>query len=1049
MKNKILYSILLFCMSLCLQGMAQTTVRGRVLDEDGKALRSVTVINVSTGRQLVATDANGGFSVSVASGTTLLFKLVGYKEKRVSLAAGQTSLTVNLEPSSTEVDEVVVTRGYVKRPKETSTGASNIITAEDIRDIPGSLETLLQGKAPGLNIQVNTGAPGFRGTTQIRGLSTLSTVGSGNESILMPTSPLYVIDGVPLDADRASEMGLQQQGPGVSPLSMIPPEDIESIEILKDAQATSLYGSLAAYGVVIINTKRGNSEVPRINYVNNSFMRTPPKLRETLGGNLERRLKLEQIFGNALTQADIDRIQNTPHLSDSLNAYFNNSTNWQDLYFQTTYNHSHNLSVDGGNSVLSYKANIGYYSETGIIRNTGFDRYSTNLRMDYSPDSKLRFTGQVFAQLGKINKGDGSGILQTGVAAGGLSSTLLPPPSFYSVSSEYISSISTNNENGVRLIRPYVEGSYQIIDGLRITSALSYEFVSSTEDTFSPAAANNQFSKVYSFAGRQTQLYSRSSLNYSKTFNESHNIFINLFNEVRNITRQDFPIQQDRTPNDNFQGPLGYDGFFSRGGGLLDNFKNERALSFALSTSYDYKRRYIVDLSYRMDGSSGNGFGNLYTKNPAIGLRWNAHNEEWVKDAAPWLSLGSIRGSWGINVMPNSTLERIYGRYDITGNYNQQQGVGIRFGQIPNPNLKPTTSMQYNFGLDIALFNNRIDFVYDTYYKKVDNLLFDQRLNSTVAFDVLASNDAAIANYGHELALNIRPLRPGGDFTWTFSINGALNKDILLKLPAHYGGQFIKWNVDNLNGQHNIFRVGTATMSNYLFINEGVYSRDEDVPIDPTSGLRYRNSDGTFFQAGDPIWKDMNGDYILDSRDMVRTGNNQPLITGGVQNTFSYKNIQFSIYASYTAKRTILNNALAERMGLMANPFGQGKDNKVVVPLDGYNMWLQPGDVAMYPYAYAYTRSGTIRPFRYDQTLWAENGSYFKINNMILAYNFSRGLLSRYGLERVRVYASLDNVVTFSKYSGPNPENVTSMGRDLSNGYPIPRTYNIGLNLSF
>src|SRR5690606_35565519 len=515
-------------------------------------------------------------------------------------------------------------------------------------------------------------------------------------------------------------------------------------------------------------------------------------------------------------------------------------------------------------------------------------------RMDYSPDSKLRFTGQVFAQLGKINKGDGSGILQTGVAAGGLSSTLLPPPSFYSVSSEYISSISTNNENGVRLIRPYVEGSYQIIDGLRITSALSYEFVSSTEDTFSPAAANNQFSKVYSFAGRQTQLYSRSSLNYSKTFNESHNIFINLFNEVRNVTRQDFPIQQDRTPNDNFQGPLGYDGFFSRGGGLLDNFKNERALSFALSTSYDYKRKYILDLSYRMDGSSGNGFGNLYTKNPAVGLRWNAHNEEWIKDAAPWLSLGSIRGSWGINVMPNSTLERIYGRYDITGNYNQQQGVGIRFGQIPNPNLKPTTSMQYNFGLDIdlfnnridfvydtyykkvdnllfdqrlnstvafdvlasndaairsditvnynqqqgvgirfgqipnpnlkpttsmqynfgldiALFNNRIDFVYDTYYKKVDNLLFDQRLNSTVAFDVLASNDAAIANYGHELALNIRPLRPGGDFSWTFSINGALNKDILLKLPAHYGGQFIKWNVDNLNGQHNIFRVGTAT----------------------------------------------------------------------------------------------------------------------------------------------------------------------------------------------------------------------------------------------
>lgn len=1049
MKNKIIYSILLFCIGLSLQGAAQTTLRGRVLDENGKGLASVTVINTATGRSMVATETNGAFSVSINAGSTLLFKLVGYTEKRVTITAGQTSLTVTLEPSSETVEEVVVTRGYVKRPKETSTGASNIILAEDIRDIPGSLESLLQGKAPGLNIQVNTGAPGFRGTTQIRGLSTLATAGSGNESILMPTSPLYVIDGVPLDADRASEMGLQQQGPGVSPLSMIPPEDVESIEILKDAQATSLYGSLAAYGVIIINTKRGNSEIPRINYTNNTFMKTPPKLRETLGGNLERRLKLLQIYGNALTQDDIDKIQDSPHLSDSINAYFNNSTNWQDLYFQTTYNHSHNLSVDGGNNLLSYKANIGYYTETGIIRNTGFNRYSTNLRMDYSPDSKLRFTGQVFAQLGKVNKGDGSGILQTGVADGGLSSTLLPPPSFYSASSDYISSISTKNDNGIRLIRPFIEGSYEILNGLRLTSALSYEFVSNTEDTFSPAAANNQFSEVYSFAGRETQLYSRSSLNYSKTFKEAHNVFFNLFNEIRVVTRQNFPIRQERTPNDIFQGPLGFDGYFSRGGGILDNFKNERALSFALSTSYDYKRIYVVDLSYRMDGSSGNGFGNLYTKNPAVGLRWNAHNMDWVKDNISWLNLGSLRASWGINVMPNSTLERIYGRYDIWGNYNQQAGIGINYDQIPNPDLKPTTSMQYNFGVDIALFKNRIDLVYDTYYKKVDNLLFDEFLNTTVAFNKLASNNAAIANYGHELAINVRPLRPGGDFSWTFSLNGALNKDVLLKLPDHYGGQFIKWNTEDLDGQHNVFRVGTATLSNYLLINQGVYAHDEDVPVDPKTGLRYRTSDGTFFQAGDPIWLDRNQDYILDNRDMVRTGNSQPLITGGMQNTFSYKNIQLSIYASYTAKRTILNNSLAERMGLMANPFGKGNDNKVVVPLDEFDMWRKPGDVAKYPYAYDYTRSGSVRPFRYDQTLWAENGTYFKINNIILAYNFNRELLSRYGLQRLRVYGSMDNIITFSEYSGANPEAVTSMGRDLSNGYPVPRMYNLGLNLSF
>ncbi|WP_437918977.1 SusC/RagA family TonB-linked outer membrane protein [Sphingobacterium sp. LRF_L2] len=1047
MRNKHIIVVLLFCLGLFQQGFAQQTIRGRVVDQQGAGLGGVTIINTSTGRAIVATESNGSFSLQGNGSMTLLFKLVGYVEQRAKVSAGQADLRITLVSADQGIEEVVVTRGYVQRAKETTTGASNLLTDKDLRDVPGTLEQLMQGKVPGMNIQVNTGAPGYRGSTQIRGLSTLTITGSGDQSALLPTSPLYVIDGVPLDADRAAEYGLQQQGPGISPLSMIPPEDVASIEILKDAQATSLYGSLAAYGVIIINTKRGNSEVPRINYTNNTFIKTPPKLRETLGGNLERRLKLQQIYGNALTQADIDRISQTYHLSDSLNAYFNNSTNWQDLYYQTTFNHSHNLTVDGGNSVLSYKANVGYYTETGIIKNTGFDRYSTNLRMDYSPDKRLRFTGQVFAQVGKQKKGDGTGILQSGVAQGGLSSTLLPPPSFYLASSEYVSSISTKNDNSSRLIRPFVEGSYEILPGLRINSALSYEFVSNAEDTFTPAAANNQFSQVYSFAGRETQLYNRNTMNYSKTFKDAHSIFINLFNEVRNVTRQNTITRQARTPNDQFEGPLGFDGYFSRGGGILTNFKDERALSFAIAGSYDYMKKYVIDLSYRMDGSSGNGFDNLYTRNPAVGLRWNAHHEEFVKDLK-WINLASIRLSWGINVMPNSTLDRIYGKYNIAGSYNQNTGIGIDFGQIPNPNLKPTTSSQFNLGLDLALFNNRIDLVYDTYYKKVDNLLFPESLNSTLGFGTLFSNGAAVANYGHELAVNFRPLSPSSSFSWTLSFNGAFNKDVLLKLPAQYSGQYIDWDEDG-KGQHVVFRVGTSALSNYLLQNVGVYRTDADVPVDPATGLRYRTADGTYFQAGDPIWIDRNGDYILDGQDYTRTGNSQPLITGGMQNTFMYKNIQLSIYTSFTAKRTILNNALAQRMGLMADPFGTGKDNKVVVPLDGYDIWLKPGDVAKYPYPYAYTRAESVSPFRYDQTLWEENGSYLKINNIILAYNFERDFLRRYGLQRLRVYGSLDNVYTFSKYSGPNPENVTTMGRDISDGYPVPRTYNIGLNITF
>jgi TonB-linked SusC/RagA family outer membrane protein len=1043
MKLKKLIILILSIFSLQIASAQNQEVRGRVVDESNNGIGGVTILNAANNRAITATSDNGNFAISVAPNTTLLFKAVGFAQRRITVRANQTSLNVQMSSTQDQVEEVVV-RGYVARKKETSTGSSYSLGEKDLRDVPvANLEQLMQGKVPGLNVQVNTGAPGFRGSTQIRGLSTLTTTGSGSESILMPTSPLYVIDGVPMDADRAAEFGLQQQGPGISPLSLIPPEDVQSIEILKDAQATSLYGSQGAYGVIIITTKRGNSPVPRINYTHSTFMKTPPKLRETLGGNLERQIKLAQILNNSRYEIEIDKIMETPWLADSLNAYYNNSTNWQDLYYQNTFNQNHNLSLDGGNEILSYKSNIGYFNETGVIKNTGFNRYSANLRMDYRPARRFEFTGQVFAQLGKQNKGDGTGILQTGVSSGGMNSTLLPPPGFYSASADYISAIRTKNDNSSKLIRPYVEGKFEIMPGLRIQSALSYEFASNNEDKFTPAAAAGQFSEVYSFAGRESNLYNRNILNYTKDFNETHNIFINLFNEVRHAQRQNTITKQARTPNDQFEGPLGFDGYFSRGGGVLSNFRNEKALSFALSASYGYKSRYLLDLSYRLDGSSANGFENQYTKNPAIGVRWNAHHEEWIK-SIPWINLASIRLTWGVNVMPTSTLERIYGKYNISGLYNQIPGIGIDYEFIPNPNLKPTTSMQYNAGLDLNLFNNKVEIIYDTYYKKVDNLLFESFLSNEVGFDKLYSNDAGVANYGHEFAINLRPLSSASDFSWTFSINGAYNRDVLLQLPSSFRGQFIKWG-DSWEQLHMVNRVGTPALSNYLMQNLGVYATDADVPVDPLTGLRYRTADGTFFKAGDPIYLDRNGDYILDQRDYIRSGSTQPLWTGGVQNTLNYKNFQFSIYASYTASRTILNYALAQRLGLYTSPFGL----QTVVPIDGLNYWKQEGDNAQYPNPFDFSRSLSVQPFRYDQTLWEESGSYFKINNIIIAYVFDREFLRRFKLDRFRIYASMDNVYTFSKYSGPNPENVSSLGRDLSSGYPVPRAYTLGFNISF
>lgn len=1001
----------------------------------------VTIVSFKTKKSLGQTNTKGEFTVKIGDNENLLFKFIGFVNKTVIIKPTDKNITVVLKEDQNGLDEVVV-RGYVSRSKELSTGSSFTISGAEVQDVPvANIEQLLQGKVPGMNIQINTGAPGFRGTTQIRGLSTLSVSGSGNESFLQPTSPLYVIDGVPLDANSAEEMGYQQQGPGVSPLSMIPQEDVESIEILKDAQATSLYGSMAAYGVIIIKTKRGSSEIPRIRYTGNYFVKTPPKLRSTLGGNLERAFKINEILQNATSISDIDKISQTPFLSDSLNAYYNNSTDWQGLYYGSTFNQSHNLAIDGGDQTFSYKTNLGYYNEQGIIQNTGFERYTGNIRMDYQPNnSNLKFMGQFTGQIGKQNKGSGTGLLQTGVASSGQSSTLLPDPSFYTSSNEYLSALSTDDDNLVKSLRANIEASYMILKGLSANAAVSYHFQSKTESTFVPAEANNMITKNYAYNGTETELYSRNSLTYSLSLHDKHNFFFNAFNEIRIVNSQNASITQVGTANDQIKGPIGFDAIKSEGG--IVDYNDQRAISFALAASYDYKKKYVLDLSYRLDGSSGNGFDDLYTKNPAVGLRWNFSKENFSSEL-DWLNMGAIRLSWGINVIPNSTLQRIYGKYNITGNYNGEQGIGIDYGTIPNPVLKPTTTSQFNLGLDLNLFHNKIDLIYDTYYKKVDNLLFDMSLPNTVGFSTLNSNDAAISNYGHELSITFRPLPATSKVDFMFTINGAYNKDVLTKLPAEYGGQYIRFDTGDTK-QHNLYRVGSATLSNYLLINEGVYATDSDVPVNPKTGLRYQTN-GTFFQAGDPIFKDMNGDYILDEKDYTRTGNNQPLFTGGMSTTIGYASFTLSINASYTWKRTILNNALADRLSLMKDPFS----STAVVPLTDINMWRKPGDIAKYPYAYNYTRFSTISPFRYDQTLWAEDGSYLKINNIILAYQFNKRLVRTWGLNNLRVYLSMDNLITFSPYSGPNPENVTSMGRDVSNGYPVPRSYNIGINIEF
>ncbi len=1051
-RQLILLSIFFSCISLCGDLIAQTkqiTVKGTVIDAATKEPMVGASVSVP-GKVLAQVNSNGGYTVTVADGATLTFTYVSYEPFTIKLKPGQTILNVTLSEKKNMLNDEVVIRGYVKRTREQTTGSSYIVSGKEVQDVPvANVEQLLQGKVAGLNIQNNTGAPGMRGTVNIRGLSSITTTGSGDNTYLQPTSPLYVIDGVPMDADKASEYGFDAQGPGVSPLSMIPQEDIASIEVLKDATATALYGSRGAYGVILIQTVRGQSEVPRIVYTSNYYMSTVPKLRDTYGGALERQFKVAQIERYGLF-SDRYLLTNFPMLSDSLNPFYNNSTNWQDIFYSNRYNMTHNVQLDGGDAKFNYKTNLNYFSNSGLVENTGFERYTLGMNMQYKPSEKLSFFGQIRASVGKVKAGTGTGVLQRVVNDSGNRSTLLPGPSFLLATNDVLSTLQIRENSGPKNITANINADYQLLPGLTLGTSTNYDYTVENKDTFLPAAANSQFARVENFYGRTSNLYNRNNVSYVKTLNDKHNFFLNVFSEIYVKNRQESMTRIERSPNDQFEGPLGYDGYNSRGGGVLNSFYDLKTASFAAAFSYDYKKKYIFDITYRIDGSSASGQLDPYSKNPSFGFKWNIDKEDFLKNTKNWLSYAALRLTGGQNIYPLGSLTDIYGKYNPNGFYNNQPRVGIDWDIIPNPYLKAKQVVQFNLGFDLGLFDGKLDVIFDTYYRKINNEIFVNYLSNTLAFNKYQSNDAGFANYGYELSLSSRPLSKNSKLQWTINLNGALNYDVLTKLPAEYDGQYVNYLEQDNIGQYIVNRIGRNSISNYLFINNGVYANTGDVPIDPITGFRMRNAgNGSHlqsYQGGDARLFDANGDFVIDYRDRQVIGNTQPLVTGGFFNTFNYGNFSLNIAATFTAFRSIMNNSLADRMLLLSNPFG----DKSVPSTDANKIWKGPGDTnAKYANAYNYAHEMFMGNFRAEQTLWEESGSYLKVNSATLAYTFAKKLSKRIGVNGIRTYVSTSNLFTISPYSGPNPESVTSLGKDLSGGYPNPRTYTLGLNVTF
>ncbi len=1051
------YIILISCVlsSVMSHGQTKVTVKGMILDATtNRPMVGVSVRSVKTDKVLSASGSTGAYTVSTTSNDELIFSFTGYAQSRISLT-GRNSYVINIKMSAAQnmLEETVV-QGFSRRSRQTLTGSSVSVSGKDLQDNPvANITELLQGKVAGLNVQMNNGTPGTRGTVLLRGLSNLGTVGSGVDTYLIPTSPLYIIDGVRVDDNTNFEYGYGGAGTGISPLSLIPPEDIEEVQILKDAASTSLYGTRGSYGVILIRTKRGRSEVPRIQYTTNQFLSIPPNLRNVLGGKAERLSRINQAYNYADSYwRGRDDVNKHQVLTDSLNPYFNNSTNWQGIFYKPTYNQSHNISASGGDDKFSYKVNGNYYKENGIVQNTGFNRYTLDMNTQYTPNERLRLFASMSGKIGEQQLGGGTSVSQGGVASAATASSLLPSPAQGFVTSDLIAALNGRNDNKSTNLIGMVELEFDILRNFRAKNTFSYNYSTDRTDTYKPAIANNNRSSFYNYDSQTNSLNNMFFLSYLTEIGK-HTFNTYVFNELdmKDNLRKEY--LKDGFANDQLEGPFG----LSSAKGGVTGVSDYRSAGFGASFSYNYNLKYVLDLTYRIDKTSTTGAEKPWIKNPSVAVRWNMEREGFMKNLkdAGYVNSLALRGSWGRNITPTGTVFDAFGKYIYTGYFNNNPTIGFDWKNMPNADLKPATTTSMSFALEGDFFDNKFNTIQEVYYKQVENELMQIDMADHNGFGKQQSNDLAHVTYGYEFTLAYRPFDRGSDWNWRIELNGAINKEALTELP--YSRRLHIAYDQTYNTYHQAYILGRNPFSHVLYDYRGVFSTDADVPVNPSSGERMKMINGNtvyYFQAGDPNWTDVNGDYIIDEKDMVYVGNSQPRVTGGINSFLSYKNWSLNMMFSYVRGRDIINEVLATQLNSYFDPFMTDKDrngrqNAALLPLDRYDFWLREGDVATYPNPFDYQRQSGMKPFRPNQTLFMEDGSYLKFNSATLRFSFPREWVKRYKLHGLSTYVTANNIYTFTSYKGVNPEGVSSMGYDRSDGYPNRRSFTLGISAQF
>ncbi|NHA05126.1 SusC/RagA family TonB-linked outer membrane protein [Mucilaginibacter sp. HC2] len=1048
--------ILICCTLLFYYGLAfaQVNITGTVKGaDDGRPIPGVSVTVKGEKRGLI-TDSEGKFKISVTPNTVLRFSFIGFDAKEVDVKE-KTVINVSLQPSKNELNNVVVV-GYHEIKQRTTTAAITVISGKDIENLPApSFDIALQGKVTGVNIQNFSGQPGVRNTFTVRGNSALSSNLSEANAL---STPLFIIDGVPTSLTDLGNYDNTQ----TDVLAGININDIESIQIAKDAAATAIWGSRGANGVVTIKTKRATKGKPQINLNVYGGFSDQPKLVETATGSYERNQKL-----NFLTQqGGVKAIGSLPQmLTDSLNPAFNNATNWQGLFYRKGYIHNVDLSIAGATDAINYRFSLNNYDENGVLYGTGFKRYSFRSNIDYQINEKL--STEVNISFSRVDRQPGLGNDPHEVNP---LSGFQQPSSLYYTNDTDIARYrgqydQLRNLDRNDLLTGFIGLHYKILPGLLYKIEGSGSTNMSENQFSSPTTLSAQgIATSYDYSSNYVSANINNVLSYGRKIGTNHNINILVLQNFQRDVVNSKNIYGDNVPNDNIKVVQGVPQASLT---ASTDYQASSLLSYATQVHYDYKEKYLFDATMRADASSRFGSNHKWGYFPSVSAGYILSDENYLKPVR-WISLLKLRASYGVNGDQPSSFYAPYNGYNLTQGYYNGVAMGtpnFNTGNgVTDKNLTWEPTKQFDIGFDGAFFNNRINLTVDYYNKIQSNKYYTFPLAFYTGYTQQTSNSGlSVGNSGIEVNIDTHNLPPSSKFQWTTNFNFSYNKNQIRSLPNGNRTIYATYNDNNSGlGINYIFQVGKPLYMLNQMIYQGVYNSQSQVPVNPFTGQALTYFKGNYpVKPGYPIWFDSNGDYDVWSDedkgnaqgDLLPTANPNPAITGGFNNNFSYKNFSLGIGMTFTLKRDIINSLLSNQY----NNWASGINNFTssgIPDLSKIGFWdpvLAAKDPAGYKAKYPALNPGGAYFYQFFpfSTMFNENGAYLKITNISLGYKLSKKYLDALGLTGCRFYAVLQNVYTFQKAKVPDAEQVNPFGIYDGATYPIPKKVTLGVNVQF